>query len=85
MALGTEVVDLIRLGLLDDPDQVGAVRQVAVVQHQPRVALVGVLIQVIDAAGVEAAGPPLDPVHRVALLQQEFGQIAAVLPGDAGD
>jgi len=32
-----------------------------------------------------AAGPALDAVHRVALLQQQFGQIAAVLPGDAGD
>jgi hypothetical protein len=32
MALGTEVVDLIRLHLLDDPDQVSAVGEVAVVE-----------------------------------------------------
>ena len=32
MALGAEVVDLIRLHLLDDPDQVGAVSEVAVVE-----------------------------------------------------
>ena len=32
MALGTEVVDLIGLHLLDDPDQVGAVGEVAVVE-----------------------------------------------------
>jgi len=31
MALGAEVVDLIGLHLLDDPDQVGAVGEVAVV------------------------------------------------------
>ena len=32
-----------------------------------------------------AAGPPLDAMHRVALLKQQFRQVAAVLPGDAGD
>ncbi len=79
MALSTQVVDLIGLHLLDDPDQVGAVREVAVVQHQPRVAFVGILIEVIDPGGVEAAGPPLDAVHRIALLQQQLSQVAAVL------
>jgi len=34
MALCTEVVDLIRLHLLDDPDQVGAVGEVAVVEGE---------------------------------------------------
>jgi hypothetical protein len=43
------------------------------------------LVEVIDAAGVEAAGPPLDAVHRIALLQQQLGQIGAVLAGNAGD
>ena len=35
----------------------------------------------IDAAGVEAAGPGFDPTHRVALLKEQFPQIAAVLAG----
>ena len=52
MALGTQVVDLIRLHLLDDPDQVGAVRQIAVVQGEPLIKLVRVLIQAVDPAGV---------------------------------
>jgi hypothetical protein len=56
--MGAQVVDLIGLHLLNDPDQVGAVREIPVVEHQERVALMGVLIQVIDPAGVEAAGPP---------------------------
>ena len=34
MTLGTEVVNLIRLHLLDDPDQVGAVGEVAVVEGE---------------------------------------------------
>ena len=48
MALSAEVVDLIWLHLLDDPDQVGAVDEVAVMEHQSRVALVWILVQVID-------------------------------------
>jgi hypothetical protein len=40
---------------------------------------------VVDALGVEQRGAALDAVHLVALLQQEFRQIGAVLPGDAGD
>ena len=85
MALGPQVVDLIGLHLLDDPDQVGAVGEVAVVQHQPRVGLVGILVEVINAAGVETAGPALDAMHHIALLQQQLRQITAVLPRDAGD
>ena len=55
MALGAQVVDLIGLHLLDDPDQVGAVGEVAVVEHQARIALVRVLVEVIDPGGVVCA------------------------------
>ena len=51
MALGAEVIDLIGLHLLDDPDQVGAVGEVAVVQHLAGITLVGILIKVIDPSG----------------------------------
>ena len=40
---------------------------------------------VIDPAGVEAARAPLNPMHHVALFQQELRQVAAVLSGYAGD
>jgi hypothetical protein len=57
MALSTEVVDLIRLHLLDDPDKVGAVGEVAVVEGELRglpllTPLVRVLVEVIAPAGV---------------------------------
>ena len=80
MALSTEVVDLIGLHLLNDPDQVGAICKVAVVKYQARITFVGILIKVINPAGVEAARAPLDAVHLVALLQQQLRQIAAVRP-----
>jgi len=42
-----------------------------------------ILIQMIDTRGVEG-GPPLDAVDGIAEAEQIFGQIGAVLPGDAG-
>jgi hypothetical protein len=34
---------------------------------------------------LSSAGPALDAMHDVAFVEQEFGEIAAVLPGDASD
>ena len=44
-----------------------------------------VLIQMVDAFGVEQRGAAFDAVDGVAFLEQEFGEIGAVLAGDAGD
>ena len=68
MALGTEVIDLIGLDLLDDSDQVGAVREVAVVQHQAWIPFMWILIEMIDSRCVEAARTAFDAVHHIALL-----------------
>ena len=43
--------------------------------------LVRVLVEGINPTGVERGGAPLDPMHLVALLQQQLRQIAAILPG----
>ncbi len=85
MALRGEVVDLVGLYLLDHADQVGRVGEVAVVKVQPHIALVGILVQVIDAIGVEKRGTALDAVDLVALVQQELGEVGAVLAGDSRD
>ena len=78
MTLGAKVINL-RLHLLDDPNQIGAVCEVAVVKHQARSIFVRVLIEMIDPAGIEAARSPLDTMHLITLLQQQLRQIAAVL------
>ena len=54
-------------------------------QHEATIGLVWVLVQVVDSLRVEGRGPALDAVHFVALLEQEFCQVGAVLAGDAGD
>lgn len=53
MALGTEVIDFVRLHLLDHPDQIGGIGQVPVMQDQPAVRNMGILIEVIDTVGIE--------------------------------
>jgi hypothetical protein len=54
------------------------------VQQERHVAGVGVLVEMVDARGVERGGTPLDPMNGVAEAKQEFGEVGAVLPGDAG-
>lgn len=57
MAQGAQVVDLIALHPLGDPDQIGAVGEIPIVQHQPGrlshvLGFVGILVEMINAAGV---------------------------------
>ncbi len=85
MRLRGEIVDLVRLGLLDDADQVGRIGHVAVVEDEALVGLVRLLVEVLDPPGVERRRPPLDAVDDVALFEEELGQIGAVLAGHAGD
>ena len=68
MALGGEIVDLVRLGFLHDADQVGRIGHVAVMQEKLRLALVRVLIEVVDAGRIERRRAPLDAVNHIALL-----------------
>ena len=54
-------------------------------QEHSNVIDVRIGIKVVDARGVECARTSNDPVHFVAFLQQQVGQITAILPGDAGN
>lgn len=85
MALRAQVVDLIGLCFLHDAHQVAGVAQVAVMQLEAGILYVLVLVDVVYALGVKGAGSALDAVHGIAFFQQEFGQVAAVLTGNAGD
>ena len=90
MALSAEIIDLIGSHLLDKANQVGGIGEIAVVKYQPgpitaAAPLVGILAEVINEVGDEASGAVLDSIQIVALLQQQFGLVAAVLAGDAGD
>lgn len=85
MALGGQVIDLGRSDLLHQPDQIGRIRHVAIVHQERHAADMRILVEMIDARGVERGRPALDPVHVVAETEQILGEICSVLPGDAGD
>ena len=42
-------------------------------------------VKMIDTRSVECAGTANDPVHLVAFLQQQIGQITSVLTSDPGN
>jgi hypothetical protein len=53
VALCSEVVDLIRLRLLDDADEVRGVRQIAAMEKERGLLLVRIDIELIDPLGIE--------------------------------
>ena len=62
-----------------------AVGEVAVVHEEPHVLLVRVVVEVVYPVGVKERRPTLYPVDNVALVEQELGEVGAVLAGDSGD
>ncbi len=69
MTHGTQVVDLIGLGLLDDLGQVQGVGEISVMKDQVAVIHMGVLVKVVDPFGVEHGCPAFDPVNDVSFFQ----------------
>jgi hypothetical protein len=78
VALGGEVVDLLRLDRLQGPGEAVLVHEVAVVQGEA-------VPDVVDAPGVERAAAPDETVDLVPLLEEQLRQVAAVLAGDSRD
>ena len=85
MALRGQVVDLIRLHLLDDADQTAGIGHVAVVQDEMAILLVRILIEMIDAIGIKKRGTALDTMDLITFFQEKLGQISPILAGDAGN
>jgi hypothetical protein len=69
MTLRRQVVDLARLVLLDQPDEVGGVGEVAVVHEKLGLVLVRVYIEIVDTPGVKGRRAALDAMDRVSLVQ----------------
>ena len=73
-----EVVDLDRARGAQAVHQRALVEQVALVEGDA-------LAQVLDAVELLSRGTAHHAVHLIALLEQQLGQVGAVLPGDSGD
>lgn len=85
MTLGSQVVHLIGLHLLDDPDQAAGIGHIAVMQDKGDVCFMGVLKDMVDAVRIKERGPPFQAMDLVAFFQKKFRQIGAVLPCHPGN
>jgi hypothetical protein len=85
MALRGQIVDFVRLHCLDDADQVGGIRHIAVMELKVVIGDMGILINMINTRRVERRRPALDAVHKVSFGKQEIRQICTILPGNARD
>lgn len=84
--LGGEVVDLVGGEGVDPTAKRRRIGEVGVVElHAGLVGVVGVDVDVVDPLGVEIGGPSDQAVDVVAFVEEEFGEVGAVLAGDAGD
>ena len=79
------MVDLVRLQLIKEADQVCRVCNITVVQEQSNTVDVWILIEMIDPRGIERACPSNNPVDLIPFRQEQFHQIGAILPGDPGN
>ena len=85
MTLRTEVIDFIRLCVLDyfcyEPD----VRKITVMKENSCHRFVGIKIDVVYPVSIERACAAYDTVDLVPLAQQQFSEIRAVLSRDPCD
>ena len=69
MRLSSEIIDLVWLNVLDEPDEVGGVGEIPVMHEEVGVLLMGVDIKMIDTLGVERGGAPLHAMDLILLFQ----------------
>ncbi len=85
VALAGEMIDFIRRGFGEDAAQGGGVIEIGVVEKEAAAVDFGVVVKVVEAGTVQAAGAADDAVDFVILFQQQLRQVGAVLAGDAGN
>ena len=85
VALGREVVDLRRPDLADQTGEPVAVGHVAVMQNERTLHLVDVAVEVLDPLRAKRAGPAHQAVNLVSFVEEQFGEVRTILPGDTRD
>ena len=85
VALAGEVIDLVGLHPADHRLQAEWIDEVAVMQFERQPAGFRGCPEIVNPIAVQATRPPHETVHCIAVVEQEFGQIGAVLSADTGD
>ena len=85
MGLCTQVIYFVGTDFRQQAREVGGIGQIAVVQFEAHVVDVRILVDMVDALGVELRRAAFDAVDIIAFSQQKFCQIRTVLACNAGD
>ena len=85
VGLRAQVIYFVGADFRQQAREVGGVGQIAVMQFEAHVVNVRVLIDMVDALGIELRRAALDAVDFIAFFQQKFCQIRTVLACNAGD
>src|SRR6476469_9292796 len=85
MRLRRKRVDLSRLRLLHDADDVGRIGHVAIVQMERNTRLMRIVNEMVEAHGIEGRRAAPDSVDHVTLGKKKLGEVGAVLTRRAGD
>src|SRR5207248_1132126 len=85
VALTCEMINLGRPHLGKNAAQRRAVGKIAVVKEEPASVNGMVRPEMFDAGAHQIARSPNDAMNDITFLEQQLGQIGAVLPGDASD
>ena len=85
MALGSEVVDLIRTHIIEQCGERTGVGKVCVVEKESGIGLVNILIDVIETVGVEAGGAPLQTMDFIPLFEEKLSEVRSILAGATGN
>ncbi len=85
MALGSEIVNLVRRDRTNYSRQGAGITQVTIMQFQHGRRNVGIGVKMLQAGRIERAGAPDDPMDLVSFRQEQFRQIRTVLTGNPSD
>src|SRR5262249_21328782 len=85
MTLGCEIVNLVRLSVLDDADQIRRICHVAIMKNKPYFLVMEVLIEMVDTACIERGGTTFYAMDNISFIKQEFCKICAILTSGSGD
>jgi hypothetical protein len=85
MTLGAQMIDLLRLKVIDEVGHLAGIAEIAVVEKKPSFGNMGVRINMVDATRVKSARAPNQAMDLIAFGEEEFRQIGTILPGDPGN
>jgi hypothetical protein len=80
MALRPQVIDLVGADLVEEVGELTGIGEIAIVQDEAGLRIMRILVEMLDPLRMEGAGPPDQPVDRVALREQQLTKVRAVLP-----